>query len=263
MITSVQARQRLRTGQEQPLEQHRPIRRRITRVLYAAVTAGIALTTVGLAGAEAPAMASAESLGPPVYTAGWAGYTAHGRWFRFVSATVTVPQRQIPRSDGGAMYLMLEGRGSPAPAQIYAEAGGGAGSVGWNLGTFKVSPHVGDQLAISIYYDQHGHDYYTATDLTQHTTQTIRADVPKMTYTTAMLFGVVYPTTTPPSADTRLWKVTDSHLTTYTGRHGTIVGPWTTSKMIVTSDSTSSGTVVASPSGLHHNSQNFGVWLRH
>jgi len=160
------------------------------------------------------------------------------------------------------MYIMLQGKGSPAPAQIYVEPGGGAGSVGWNDGSFRVSPQVGDQLAISIYYDQRGHDYFTATDLTQHTTQTVRTDGPKMIYLTARLFAVAYSTATPPAADTRLSNFADSHLTTYAGVHGTVLGPWTTSKMIVTSNGTSPGPVVASPSGLRNGGRDFDVWLR-
>jgi hypothetical protein len=84
-----------------------------------------------------------------------------------------------------------------------------------------------------------------------------------MTYLTARLFAVVYPTVTPPTVDTRLWHFTGSQLTTYTGVPRTILGAWTTSKMIVTLDGTSSGTVVASPSRLSNGGQNFGVWLRH
>ena len=71
--------------------------------------------------------------------------------------------------------LPVEG---PEPAED-AGPGGGADSVGYaatNVGTgpFRLAPRVGDRLAISIYYDQRGHDYFTATDLTQHTTQTVR-----------------------------------------------------------------------------------------
>jgi hypothetical protein len=84
-----------------------------------------------------------------------------------------------------------------------------------------------------------------------------------MTYLTARLFAVVYPTVTPATVDTRLWHFTGSHLTTYAGQHGTILGPWTTSKMIVTSDGMSSGAVVASPSRLQNDGPNFGIWLRH
>ncbi len=125
-----------------------------------------------------------------------------------------------------------------------------------------MSPQVGDRLAVSIYYDQRGHDYFTATDLTQHITQTVRTDVPTMTYLTARLFAVAYSTATPPAADTRLWDLADSHLTTYAGVHGTVLGPWTTSKMIVTSDGRSPGPAAASPSGLRNGGRDFGVWLR-
>jgi hypothetical protein len=38
---------------------------------------------------------------------------------------------------------------------------------------FTISPNAGDQLTVSICYDQHGHYFFTATDLTQHTTQTV------------------------------------------------------------------------------------------
>ena len=124
---------------------------------------------------------------------------------------------------------------------------------------------MGDRLAISIYYDQRGHDYFTATDLTQHTTQTVRlaAGGINPVFDSARLSAVVGGTVPPPAADTRLWQFTGSHLTTYGGVHGTVLGPWQTSTLIKTSDGTPASTVVASPSGLSNGSQDFGVWLRH
>jgi hypothetical protein len=240
------------------------MRRSITRMLYAATAAGLALATMGFTGAGSAggAAAARQSIGPPSYQAGWAGYTAQGRWFRFASTTVTVPARYVLGRAAGSANIMLQGRGSVAPAQILVEAGGGAGSVSWNLGTFRLRPQVGDRLALSIYYDRHGHDFLTATDVTQGTTQTIRMNVPKMTYLTARVFARVAPTTPAPRADVRLWKYADSRLTTYTGSHGTLLGPWTTSAMIDTSTGTATGRVVASPSGLWNRGQNFGVWLR-
>jgi hypothetical protein len=74
------------------------MRQCITRALYAAAAAGIARTTLGFAGAGAPATAAARSLSPPQYNTGDAGYISTGRWFRFVSATVTVPA-VIPSTD--------------------------------------------------------------------------------------------------------------------------------------------------------------------
>jgi hypothetical protein len=147
--------------------------------------------------------------------------------------------------------------------------GGGPGSVQYQgfltPGNFLVSPRVGDRLVISIYYDQRGRDYFTATDLTQHTTQTVRLEAGGINpvFDWARLSAVVGGTVPQPAADTRLWQFTGSHLTTYDGVHGTITGPWQTSTLIRTSDGTSTSTVVASPSGLSNGGQDFGVWLRH
>ena len=68
--------------------------------------------------------------------------------------------------------------------------------------------------------------------------------------------------TPPPAKDTQLWQFTGSHLTTYSGARGTMLGPWTTSKIIETSTGASTGTVMASPSALGNHGQDFGVWLR-
>ncbi len=44
-------------------------------------------------------------------------------------------------------------------------------------------------VAISIYYDQRGHTYFTATDITQGTTQTVRVNVGNVVYDKALLVG--------------------------------------------------------------------------
>lgn len=245
----------------------------MTRIVYAATVAGITLTAAGLAGGAAPAMAAAQSLGPPSYSPRYAGYEAQGRSFRFVSTTLTVPPRIVSTdSDGGAfigIHASCPGGCSTAAAYIGVEPGGGPGSVWYaNLstsGTFKVSPQVGDQLTISVYYDRHGHTYFTAADLTQHTTQTTRlgTDGTSPVFDNAALAVGVVGTVPPPAADTQLWNFTGSHLTTYTGVHGTVSGPWQTSQSIKTTDGTATGTVVTSPSGLSNGGQNFSVWLRH
>jgi hypothetical protein len=239
-------------------------RRHVTRMLYAVTAAGLGLAAMGFteAGSTSAATAAPLSTGPPSYQAGWAGYTARGRWFRFASTTVTVPARHVLGRAAGSADIMLQGRGSLTPTQIIAEAGGGAGSVSWNQGTFRLSPRVGDRLALSIYYDRHGHDFLTATDITQRTTQTIRMHVPKMTYMTARVFAGVGTSTAPPKSDAPLWKFADSRLTTSSGAHGTLLGPWTTSVMIDTSTGTRAGRTVASPSGLSNGGRNFGLWLR-
>ena len=210
---------------------------------------------------------------PSSYNIALAGYQARGRSFRFISTTLTVPPRVLSKDHLGAAVIGLRtscGSQCQGPfAVIEVLPGGGRGSVQYQgfltPGNFLVSPRVGDRLAISIYYDQRGHDYFTATDLTQHTTQTVRLKAGGINpvFDRARLSAVVGGTVPPPAADTRLWQFTGSHLTTYGGVHGTVIGPWQTSTLIKTSDGTPAGTVVASPSGLSNGGQDFGVWLRH
>ena len=248
------------------------MRRGITRVLYAAAAAGIALTTTGLAGAGTQATAAIRSLSPPVYTTGQAGYVSSGRWFRFVSTTVTIPPRKVPAERGGSMFMTLQNTAqSPWPlAFILVGPGGGSGSVGWSisdetLNTFAMSPKVGDQLRVSIYYDRRGHTEFSAADLTQGITRTARMDTGDIVYNQVLLYGHTtsfLAPVLPPPADVRLWKAASTRVTTYSGVHGTIVGPWTTRKMINTSTGTPAGRVVASPSGSWNGGANFGVWLR-
>jgi hypothetical protein len=270
MFTSLLAT--LRTARQRRGER-RPAHRGMTRVVYAAAVAGITLTAAGLAGGAAPAMAATQSLGPPSYNPVDAGYNAQGRWFRFVSTTLTVAPRIMPKDSDGSAFIGIHascpGQCAPPSAYIWVAPGGGPGSVVYEGfltdGTFKVSPQVGDQLAISIYYDRHGHTYFTAADLTQHTTQTTRLSTggTSPVFDHAVLDVLAAGTVPPPAAETRLWDFTGSHLTTYTGVHGTVLGPWQTSQEIKTTDGTATGTVVTSPSGLSNGGQNFGVWLRH
>ena len=90
-----------------------------------------------------------------------------------------------------------------------------------------VSPHIGDRLVLSIYYDQHGHDYFTATDITRRTSQTVRVNVGTVVYDLARLGASPASSTAPPAADIQLWQFAGSHVTTYSGDRGTILGPWT------------------------------------
>jgi hypothetical protein len=217
-------------------------------------------------------MAAAGSPSATAYNVGHAGYEAQGRWFRFVSTTLTVPPRIVPNDNLGAAFIGIHstcGSQCQGPfAYIFVLPGGGPGSVQYQgfftPGTFRVSPQVGDQLQLSIYYDQHGHDYFTATDLTQHTTQTAQqaAGGINPVYDHAELYSAVTGDVQPPAADTLLGKFAGTRLTTYTGVHGSLQGPWQLTKWIKTTDGTAASTVVASPSGLSNSGQDFGVWLR-
>jgi hypothetical protein len=70
---------------------------------------------------------------------------------------------------------------------------------------------------------------------------------------------------TPPPADTQIWQFTGSKVTTYRGDHGSILGPWATSRWTDTTDGTHAGPVVADAtvlSQLPNGGQDFSVWLR-
>jgi hypothetical protein len=237
----------------------------VERMLATVTVAALALTAAGCSDAGA-ATASSRATGPVVYSDQHAGYQAAGRWFRYVATTVTVPPRTLSYLNSGSAFIGLNGRYA---AWINVDPGGGADSVGYaatNVGTgpFRLAPRVGDRLAISIYYDQRGHIFFTVTDLTRPATQTMVLYVGRLIYSAASLWVQTDRVlSVPPAADTRLWQFTRSRLTTYSGDHGTIAGPWTTSKMITTTTGTASGTVIVSPSGLSSGSRNFAAWLRH
>ncbi len=254
--------------------------RGIRHVLYTAMTAGTALLALGLAGTVAPAAAVPRSIGSPVYSYWASGYQAQGQWFRLATTTLIVAPRQVPNPNQGTngaavLSLVYEHgiQGNGLGAQITVNAGGGAGSVSWTqsyggTGSFNLRPNVGDRLKLSIYYDRHGHTGYTVTDLNQRVTRSARVTLSStplgpLGYTMAWLYVRTDTSMTPPPArDTRLWQFTGSHLTTYSGVRGTMLGPWTTRKIIETSTGTSTGTVVASPSTLGNHGQDFSLWLR-
>jgi hypothetical protein len=238
----------------------------VKRMLTTVAVAAVALTAAGFTGAGA-ATAATRATGPAVYSDHLAGYQAAGRWFRYVATTVTVPPRTLSYLNSGSAFIGLTGRYA---AWINVDPGGGVDSVGFaatNVGTgpFELAPRVGDRLAISIYYDQRLQIYFTVTDLTRPATQTAVLSVGRQTYSAAGLWVRTdrVLSVRPPVADTRLWQFTGSRLTTYSGHHGTITGPWTTSKMITTTTGTASGTVIVSPSGLSNGGRDFTAWLRH
>jgi hypothetical protein len=213
-----------------------------------------------------------QSAGPLIYTTSQAGYvTGGGRLFRFVATTVVVPYLQFQAGNNGSAEVVLGSRVGP-PATLRVAAGGGTGSISyvWSIGTefhtghlYGVAPAPGDLLRLSVYYDRLGHDFFTATDTTQGVTQTARVDVVPVIYTAAEAAGVIdNATVAAPKTDTRLWAFSGTRVTTYTGVHGTLLGPWTTYQVIDTTTGTSAGAVVISSPVLWNNGQNFGVWLR-
>ena len=245
------------------------MRRGIARALYAVTAAGITLTltALGLAGGSVPAAAAAPSMSPPVYSTAQAGYAATGRWFRFVAATVTVLPVGGPTGYGDMLVVLQHDVpvGSVG-AVILVRPGGGSGSVEWGslqkITPFGLSPNAGDQLRASIYYDGRGHTYFTAADLTQGISRTVRVRTGDVVYNKASLVNTVASNGFPPTADIRLWKVTGARLTTYSGVRGTVTGPWQTSPVIETTTGTAAGTVSTSPAALGNGGADFSIWLR-
>lgn len=236
--------------------------------LFAAVTAGAALTTLGLTAPGAAAVAAAPSVGPPAYTNTQAGYNVTGRWFRYVSTTVTIPAAGPGfQANGGLMNVALGNTAKDyVRAVIKVKPGGGYGSVqygsGQQLKSFALSPKVGDKVAVSIYYDRHGHDLFAATDLTQGVIKVAGMTVGTVAYNQVSLWDEVAVSTQPPFTDIQTWKLADTRLTTVRGYHGTLTGPWETTPLVATSSGTSVGRLIADTSGLWNNGANFECWLR-
>ncbi len=247
MITSMATKRWWRTARARPAGEDLPAGKCFMRKLYAAAAAGVTVTALGFTGAGAAGAASTvpQSAGPLIYTTSQAGYvTGGGRLFRFVATTVVVPYLQFQAGNNGSAEVVLGSRVGP-PATLRVAAGGGTGSISyvWSSGTefhtghlYGVAPAPGDLLRLSVYYDRLGH---------------------------AEAAGVIdNATVAAPKTDTRLWAFSGTRVTTYTGVHGTLLGPWTTDQVIDTTTGTSAGAVVISSPVLWNNGQNFGVWLR-
>src|SRR5207248_8897181 len=119
-----------------------------TRVLTAAAVGALALTTIGSAGdAAGAAVGALRTMGPPEYSSAWVGYGTSGRWFRYISTTVTIPPQVVPPAPGapsqrGDAMIWLNGIGSVVPTQITVAPAGGPVSWGdpGGSGTFRISP---------------------------------------------------------------------------------------------------------------------------
>jgi hypothetical protein len=85
-------------------------------------------------------------------------------------------------------------------------SGDGPGTVEWSApgqpsaGTFALSPKVGDQIAVSIFYDQNGHTSFTATDITQGITKTARVTTGSVVHNAITLVGAASNNPPPPAA---------------------------------------------------------------
>jgi delta 1-pyrroline-5-carboxylate dehydrogenase len=170
--------------------------------------------------------------------------------------------------------LVALGGSNVAGVNLGIKAGGGPNTIGWAVGSqpfgtgggalSSVNPKVGDTVLIDLYYNKAtGGVSATATDTTSGQTQTVNiAEGKSALFTSAEVAGFIHNPSSPPAANTRLWQLTNSHVTTYTGARGTMTGSWTTSQVIDTSNGRSTGHVVFSPSLPFNKGADFGAWLR-
>jgi hypothetical protein len=242
--------------------------RRIVRAFLAAATAGAAVASLAVMGASA-AGAGEKPMHQPmplVYTQSAAGYFTSGTRFRFVAATLKVPAPQAVEGSNGPAALSLFS--SKHAATLLVKAGGGAGSIvydnGLDSGTVSLAPHVGNILQVSIYRDRlAGRDEFAVTNISTGRTRTVSVIAPQtIVYRHASVTGIVDNTkTVAPVTAIRLWAFKAVRMTSYNGRHGTVFGPWITSRFIDTTDGTASGNVVLYASDPWHQGQNFGIWM--
>ena len=247
------------------------MRRHIVRTLVALAAGGTALLTAGITATSAAAQTGGTHAAsyPTIATSSRAGYMDSGRWFRFVGTTV-----KVPAAGAQQHYAKVALRGqNVAGVTLGIKPGGGVGSVGWAVGVapfgmggsaLNIAPAVGDTVRIDLYYDKTGGGVIaTATDLTTKVTanQTI-SEGKSAIFNKAEIGTVLHNPASSPIADARLWQFTDTAVTTTTGVHGTVTGPWTTTMAIDTINGQPGGQVVMSPSFLFNNDANFGVWAR-
>jgi len=221
-----------------------------------------------MAGAAGPGIASATAVPyAPIPTTSQAGYVATQNTFRYIETTFKVPSAAAHYTSYAEVVL---GGSSGYPATFGVKAGGGTGSVEFNVvgplggmggGTMAIAPKAGDTVTLSIFFNKKvGLDSFTLKDVTQGTKQTLALPpTPHQVYTAAEAACLLEGLSITPKADTLLWEFMGSKVTTLAGTKGTINGPWLVRQII---DRAADGHVVMSPSYLWNNGQNFGTWLR-
>ena len=245
------------------------MRPHIRSVFLAAAATVAALASTGLGGAI-PAVAASAWPRPAIKTVidtDFAGYVTAGRWrFRYVAATVPVAKCRPQSSQNAAARIALTST-LTAVAHIDLSCGGGRGSVRFGAtlqahGRFRLSPHVGDVLEISIYRNRAAcSDQFAVTNTDTGSSQAIMVRTPcKVVYRHAALGASLLSSGgfTPPRRNVRLWEIRGLGITSYGGTRGTPCGPWAAEKHLA-------APVIAVrmfPSALSNGCRNFSVLLK-
>jgi len=266
----------------------------------------------GAASAAVSAKAQPATMGSTIATTSTAGYEASGRDFRYISSTITVPDTSFLTAIYPQEYIQLSNGSLTQPTgggDQYVRAGIESCVVAQSFGdvcptgtwvafveafnnslTGPYFSHFynlagvnqGDGVNFSIYFDQGGNELHFV--ITPPST----SGTPQFYKTRA--FGPIYDhaaalddftdsTGTPIPLpfflhSFRINQFLQGALTTYSGAKGSFVGPWTTSKVVATSNGLlpPSGATRVSPSNLWSDGLSangavrandaFGVWAR-
>jgi hypothetical protein len=272
------------------------MRRRITRTLLAAAAAGVTVSTLGFtaagaANATVTGTAARTVIAPmPIANTYAAGYELSGRNFRFIAATLTVPDwtssilypsEFIQLSNGSLPEHLNPGsdqyvRAGIEPCVVARTFGAICTTGDWvsfveafnNSLSGPYFSHfsdlsgvtAGDGVFFSVYFDQGGNElhFVITPPSTSGPSQSYKANAhgPIFNYAAALddftnSTGVPIPV--PPFFDQyRINQFLGGAVTTYNGARGSFVGPWLTSMVEATSNGLPfpSGHVRVSPSRL-------------
>lgn len=246
-----------------------PMHKRLRNAVLAAAAAGATVASAGLAG-QVPAGAATTSEPAAIKTVidtDFAGYVTGGDWrFRFVTADVPMAKCRSVSNQNADARIALKSNVFDEVAHIDLRCGGGHGSVRFGTtaqaeGHFELSPSVGDVLRISVYRNRAAcKDVFVATNTKTSKTQTItRRTACKVVYRHAQLGATLLAIgVSPPARNVRLWSLRNTAMTSYSGRHGTICGPWPSTKHLA-------APIIAVrmiPSNLTNSCRDFSVLLK-
>jgi hypothetical protein len=225
------------------------------------------------------------------YAEGEAGYIVYGAQFRFAAqssflrnpaqyAAITdgLDEGVILQSSGWEFNISLFAATSPAGTvygpQFYVfqgqtEVSGPYGDGTWCPAGGTCAPladgdgfAVGDTVRLSLYYDQKaGTVAFTATDAAGNLASESYDVGQGQSFNLAFL-GAGWGAFTAPAAATKLSAFSGAALTTYSGAHSGLSSWFGHSKVIGTSDGSSTGTVQGTPSDLSSKGSSFGVSLQ-
>ena len=291
----------------------RRITRTLFAAAAAGVTAStLGLSAVGAANAAVATKAQPQTIGPAIGSTSSAGYEASGRNFRYITSTITVPDTSFLTGLYPSEYIQLSNGSLTQPTgggDTYTRAGiescvvarsfGATCSTGTWVAFVEAfnnslsGPYFshfynlagvnqGDGVNFSIYYDEAGNElhFVITPPSTSGTPQYYKTQAYGAIFDHAAALDDFTDSTGTPIPlpfflhAFRINQFLQGALTTYSGAKGSFVGPWTTSKVVATSNGLlpPSGTTRVSPSalwtdGLPANGavradDAFGVWAR-